>query len=172
MLTFCRLRPDHRSKYIQNHSRKKSLPKKKPTRSRKRNHTMLPSWAITLLIVIGGTGVLILVSIWCAMTRGGRPWLPRMLGPANPNAPPHQGGLVYHQQSAPAHQSVSEDSASEDSELAAYTQGVLHSVSQDAFDDIELSTRTQTQGVVTPGRQSEEEDSEQTRGSISTVNQA
>jgi len=106
------------------------------------------------------------------MTRGGRPWLPQLLGPANPSAPPHQGGLVYHQQSAPAHQSVSEDSASEDSELAAYTQGVLHSVSQDAFDDIELSTRTQTQGVVTPGRQSEEEDSEQTRGSISTVNQA
>jgi hypothetical protein len=82
---------------------------------------MLPSWAITLLIVIGGTSVLILVAIWCAITRGGRPtlrWLPQLLGPANPSAPPHQGGLVYHQQSAPAHQSVLEDSASEDSELA------------------------------------------------------
>lgn len=136
---------------------------------------MLPSWAITLLIVIGGTGVLILVAIWCAITRGGRPtlrWLPQLLGPANPSAPPHQGGLVYHQQSATAHQSVSEDSASEDSELAAYTQGVLHSVSQDASDDIELSTRAQTQGVVTPVRQSAPEDSEQTQGSISTVNQA
>ena len=107
-----------------------------------------------------------MVAVICAMT----PRLPPPGGPAHQSAPAHQGAPVHHHRSAPTHQSVSEDSASEDSELGAHTQGVSPPVGQGASDDIELSTRAQTQGVVPPARQSASEDSEQVQGSISPVN--
>lgn len=156
----------------------------------KENHKMIPSWAITLLIIISGAGFLIMVAVIFAMTH--RRQSPsstthQLAGPAHQSAPAHQGAPIQlqsvpaHHQSAPAHQDASEGSASVDSEFAAEIHEALTAVSQDSSDDIELSTLSQTQGDTPTIHQSASDDSEasietptptQAQRSITPVNQA
>lgn len=155
---------------------------------------MVPSWAITLLIVISGAGFLIMVAVIFAMkSRRSQPTLPPLAGPAHQSAAAHQSASIQlqsapvhqsvpaHHQSAPAHQDASEGSASVDSEFAAEIHEALTAVSQDSGDDIELSTLSQTQGDTPTVHQSASDDSEasieiptptQAQRSITPVNQA
>lgn len=133
---------------------------------------MLPSWAITLLIVISCAGILIMVAVIFAIKpRRHQPTLPPLGRPAHQNAPAHQGAPIHlqsapvhqivpaHHQSAPAHQNASEDSASVDSEFAADIHEALNAGSQHTDDDTQLSIQTQTQVDISPVRQSASDDS-------------
>jgi cytoskeletal protein RodZ len=143
---------------------------------------MLPSWAITFLIVISGAGFLIIIAVIFAIkSRRSQPpsTSHQLSGPAHQSTPAHQGAPIHlqsapvhqtvpaHHQSAPAHQDASEDSASVDSELAAEIHEAL-SASQGASEDIELSIQTQTQGDISPVGQSASNDDDNSEASIET----
>ena len=144
---------------------------------------MLPSWAITFLIVISGAGFLIIIAVIFAIkSRRSQPpsTSHQLSGPAHQSTPAHQGAPIHlqsapvhqtvpaHHQSAPAHQNASEDSASVDSEFAADIHEALNAGSQHTDDDTQRSIQTQTQGDISPVGQSASNDDDNSEASIET----
>lgn len=118
----CRL--SHQSKHESSSKETTSL--KRESYSIPEKHTMVRTWEIIVLVVIGGGGVLILSAIMWAMITRGPPTIPPLgvPGPAHQSTPAQQSAPAH--QSAPTRQSApAPQGSSEDIELTSQTQGVI-----------------------------------------------